>query len=249
VDARALVAPYTAANSGENVNNFTANGRAKTDLLLVVIPADGRPPEARDQQNVTAYVPNWVRVVLYHAGSNYGPRDQLPAEIDIPVRVDPASGRIVEVDVDRTATELAAYRDVAVKWWKETEAPLAELRGAIALPGLAVRGAKDFAKTWRGALSNLREDRSGAPPQASHTPEEVEQSRRTANVLKYQLARKPKQLAKVRASALTAGPMMVANVRGGSMSMADFETWLQFQSTSGAISAEEAEEWRRSAQT
>jgi hypothetical protein len=41
--------------------------------------------------------------------------------------------------------------------------------------------------------------------------------------------------------------MMVANVRGGSMSAADFETWLQFQATSGAISAEEAETWRRSA--
>lgn len=248
MDARALVAPYTARNSEGNVNNFTANGRAKTQLVLVVIPADGSPPEARDQQHVTAYVPNWVRIVLYHAGSNYGPHDHLPAEIDIPVRIDPASGRIVEVDVDRTATELAAYRDVGVEWFKQNEAPLSDVRGAIALPGIAVRGAKDFVKTWRGALSNLRDDPPGTPPRVSHTPEEVEQLRRAANTLKYRLARKPKELAKVRASALQAGPMMVANVRGGSMSMADFETWLQFQSVSGAISAEEAEEWRRSAQ-
>ena len=245
--ARALVVPYTARNALGNVNNFSANGRAKTELWLVVIPVDGRAPEAHDQQRVTAYVPNWLRVVLYYAGSNYGPRDQLPAEIVVPVRVDPASGRIVEVDVDQAATELAAYRDVAVKEWKETEAPLSDVRAATALPGEAVRAAKDLLGTWRGALSGLREDRSGAAPTGSHSAEEIEQSRRSANVLKYHLARKPKEAAKVRASALEAGPMMVANVRGGSMSVADFDTWLQFQATSGAISAEEAEEWRRSA--
>jgi len=245
--ARALVVPYTARNALENQNNLSANGRARTELRLVVVPADGSAPEAHDQQRVTADVPNWLRVVLYYAGSNYGPREQLPAEIHIPVRIDPASGRIVEVDVDQAATELAPYRDVAVKEWKETEAPLSDVRAAAGLPGEAVRAAKGLLGTWRGALSSLREDRSGAAPTASHSAEEIEQSRRTANVLKYHLADKPKQAAKVRASALQAAPMMVANVRGGSMSMTDFETWLQFQATSGAISAEEAEEWRRSA--
>jgi hypothetical protein len=245
--ARALVVPYMVRNALGNENNFSANGRAKTELWLVVLPADGGKPDAHDQQRVTAYVPNWLRVVLYYAGSNHGPHDQLPAEIDVPVRIDPASGRIVEVAVDRAATELFPYRDVAVKEWKETEAPLSDVRAAAALPGEAVRAAKGLLGTWRGALSSLRDDRSGAAPTGSFSAEEIEQTRRSANMLQYHLARKPKEAAKVRASALEAGPMMVANVRGGSMSVADFETWLQFQATSGAISAEEAEEWRRSA--
>ncbi len=248
VSARALVVPYTARNTLDNQNNLSANGRAKTELWLVVVPADGGTPAASDQQRVTAYVPNWLRVVLYYAGSNYGPNEHLPSEIHIPVWIHPTGGAIVEVDVDGAADELAAYRDVAVREWKETEAPLADVRGAVALPGEAVRAAKGLLGTWRGALSSLREDRSGAAPTGSHTAAEVEQSRRTANTLKYQLARKPKQLAKVRASALQAGPMMVANVKGGSMSQADFDTWLQFQATSGAITSEEAEEWRRAAQ-
>ena len=247
VAARALVVPYTARNALDNESNISANSRAKTELWLVVDRADGGPSEASDQQRVTAHVPNWLRLVLYYAGSNYGPSEHLPAEVHVPVWIDPASGAIVEVDVDKAAAELAAYRDVAVQEWKETEAPLADVRGAIALPGEAVRAAKGLLSTWRGALSGLRDDGSGAAATGSHSAAEVEQSRRTANALKYQLARKPKQAAKVRASALEAGPMMVANVKGGSMSVADFDTWLQFQVTSGAVSPEEADEWRRSA--
>jgi hypothetical protein len=40
---------------------------------------------------------------------------------------------------------------------------------------------------------------------------------------------------------------MVQNVKNGSMSPADFETWLQFQVTSGAVDPEEAEVCRRTA--
>jgi hypothetical protein len=236
---RALVVPYYARNVLDNESNVSADSRAKTELMLVASSAE--------QQRVVASVPNWLRIVLYYAGSNYGPSEHLPAEIHVPVRIDPASGRIVEVDVDQAAAELAAYRDVAVQEWKEEEAPLADVRGAVALPGETVRAAKGLLGTWRDALSGLREERSNAPASDSHTAAEAEQSRRTANALKYNLAREPKKASKARASALEAGPMMVANVKGGSMSAADFETWLQFQETSGAISSDEAEQWRRAA--
>ena len=86
-----------------------------------------------------------------------------------------------------------------------------------------------------------------AGPDANQAEAEAEQSRRTANMVKHDLQRKPKQLTKVRASALQAGPLMVENVMSGSMSNADFETWLRFQLTSGAITDEEAEQWRRQA--
>ena len=41
--------------------------------------------------------------------------------------------------------------------------------------------------------------------------------------------------------------MMVQNVKSGSMSSADLESWLQFQLTSGAIDEAEAQQWRAEA--
>lgn len=240
-----MVVPFQAVNPEGNVGNLSANMRVKTRMDLVVVECDPGPPVVESAQTVTAGVPNWLRIVMYYAGATSGLAEHLPAEVHVPVRLDPRSGAIVEVDVDQAATELAAHRDVAVKWWKEDEAPLADLRAAVALPGDAIRGVKGLAGAWRGALSGLRDD--PAPEGGTHSAQEAEQLRRTSNMLKHSLARKPKQLAKVRASALQAGPMMAVNVKGGSMSAADFESWLQFQLTSGAISAEERQEWRRDA--
>ena len=234
VPGRALVVPFQAVNAEENVSNLSADSRVKTRLRLV---AEG-PGASGEQETVTASLPNWLRVVLHYAGSNEGPAPQLPAQIDVPVAIDPRTGAIVEVDVDAAAGELAAYRAAAVEWWKEDEAPLADLRGIANLPKDVVRGAKGLLGAWRGAVAGTNDTQAAA---------EAEQSRRTANMLKHDLQRKPKQLTKVRASALQAGPLMVDNVMSGSMSNADFETWLQFQLTSGAITAEEAEQWRQQA--
>lgn len=245
VAARAYVVPYDTHNTGENVNNISAGSRARTQMRLVVISAEDGGAIFDRQQPVTASVPNWLRVVLHYAGSNYGPRE-LPAEIHVPVRIDPQTRAIVEVDVEQAETELAAYRAGATKWWKEDEGPLADVRSAIALPRDAIHGAKGLLGTWRKALSDLREDHGAGGDRApAHSPAETEQARRTANALKYRLQRNPKQLAKVRASALQAGPMMADGVKGGASSPADFENWLQFQLTSGAITDDEAEEWRR----
>jgi hypothetical protein len=148
----------------------------------------------------------------------------------------------VDIDLDAVAEQLAPYRDVAVRWWKSDEAPLANVREGLALPGEATRGIKSLASTWRDAVAEARSDEPSAP-----SPEEHEQRQRTAKMLKHDLTARPKRLAKVRASALQAGPMMVQNVKSGSMSSADFESWLQFQLTSGAIDEAEAQQWRAEA--
>lgn len=229
--ARALVVPTAARNTQGNFNNFSAGSRAKTRLVLVVDDATG-------QQDVHADVPNWLRIVLAYAGTNYGPQEELPAEIHIPVQID-GNGRIVAVDVDQAAAELEPYREAATRWWKRTDAPLADVRNAVALPGEAVRGARDLLGSWRGALSGLRD---GAPRPVD--PREAEQLHRTANTLKYVLQRDPKQYAKVRASALQAGPMMADSTKAGGHSTSDFESWLDFQLTSGAVTDGEVDEWR-----
>jgi hypothetical protein len=245
VGARAYVVPYDTRNALENVNNLSAGSRAMTQMRLVVTSAEDGGAFSDGQQTVTAPVPNWLRVVLLYAGSNYGP-SELPAEVHVPVRIDSETRAIVEVNVEQAETELAAYRAAATKWWKEEEGPLSDVRSAISLPRDAIHGAKGLFGTWRKAVSDLREDQGAEGEKApASDPAEAEQARRTANALKYKLQRNTKQLAKVRASALQAGPMMADNVKGGASSPADFDNWLQFQLTSGAITDEEAEEWRQ----
>lgn len=234
---RARILPFDALTTEGNTSNLLADSRSKTRVRLVTVSSDPGPPLVEGQQTVTSSLPNWVRIVLHYAGNNEGPAEQLPVEIEVPVRIDTRTGAVVDLDVDRASAELEEHREVATRWWKEDEAPLADLRGAAALPGDAIRGVKGLFGAWKGALDGATEN-----PAA-----EAEQSRRTANMLAHDLERKPKQLTKVRASALQAGPMMVDNVKGGSMSPADFETWLTFQLTSGAIDADEASRWRQEA--
>lgn len=246
---RALVVPFEARNAVGNESNLSPDARATTDLRLVVRTDDGT---AAPPQWVTAAVPNWLRIVLHFAGSNHGPSAQLPAEVDVPVRVD-ASGRILGVDVDLAAAELAAYRAVATTWWKETEAPLADVRNLLTAPRDAVRGVRGIAGTWRRAAAQLREDvrrdgrPEGAPAPAAHDEADREKLRRTTNTVRHRLADQPKQLARVRASALEAGPMMVAAVRTGAMAPGDLESWLTLQVGSGAITEAEAATWRAEA--
>lgn len=225
VAGRALVVPFQALIADGNANNRSPDSRAKTRLLLELVSCEPGASLRPGAQKLTAAVPNWVRLVLYSAGSNDELSPELPAEVHVPVRVI-SDGTIVRVDVDRVAEDLAPHRDAAVRAFKREEAPLADIRGMASLAADAVRAVKG---------------------PASAEPDEEEQRRRTANMLKHDLAGRPKRLQKVRASALQAGPMMVANVRSGSMSRDDFESWLRFQVTSGAIDEAEAQQWRTDA--
>jgi hypothetical protein len=262
--ARAYVVPGNVGNLGENINNLSTNGEAKTFLRLVVSSTADARPGAPGQQEMTVHMSNWLRVILEHAGTNYGPNEQLPAEIHLPVQIDAESRRIVHIDVDQAEVELQSYRDVAKRFWLETEAPLAPVRAAMQLPGVAVREGKGLLREWRQAVRELRGDlrdhraaeqeaaRTGVAPKPvlkgpAWSPKEVEQARRTATALRYQLQRNPSQHAQVRASALQAGPMMAAGVRDGARHPEDFEHWLMFEETSGSITAEEAAAYRAAA--
>ena len=123
------------------------------------------------------------------------------------MEVDPATGGVVALDVDDAARELDPYREVATRWWKETEAPLADLREITSLPGDAVRGVKGLAGTWRRAVADMRADVAGGGYAPAHGDEEREQLRRSSATVRHRLQANPKQLAKVRASALAAGPI------------------------------------------
>lgn len=246
VRGRALVVPSSTGNVGSgsedgNFNNFTAKSRAKSATRLVAVSAEDGGPVPSDSQRVICDLPNWVRMVMHDAGTNDGQHAHLPAEIHVPVLIDVASRTIVALDVDATAAELEPYREVGTREWKETEAVLAPVRNAVKLPGVVAREVPSTLKSWKKAVTDLREDlRPNAPMRDEPlSANELEQQRRTANQLKYVLERDPKQYGKVRESALQAGPQMAQGVAAGSYPRHAFAAWLVFQETSGVITPQE----------
>ena len=205
-------------------------------MLLEAIGADDGGPVAPGSQRVTVRLPNWVRHVLYDAGSNEGEWADLPAELQVPVLLDAADRTIVAMDVDAAAAELEPYRDVGTRAFKENDAILAPVRQAVQLPGVALREAKGFVSTW----SKVFRDRGGGGEDRPLDPVELEQRRRTAAMLRVRLERKPKERQKIRSGVLANGPSMAASVRAGAYPSHDFDAWVMFQETSGVISAEEA---------
>lgn len=256
VEERALLVPLestTVANTrgaGTVVmeNRLSANSRSTTHMRMSLC-SDG-PDAVIDgrSQVISAKVPNWLRVVFNYAGSNHGPNAELPAEIELSVQVDTATRRIVAVDIARAETEYAAYRSVATHWWKEEEGLFSGVRGLFGAPKAARRGARGLGGAWRSEATKLRAEAADPDgPPVAHGEAETEQLRRTANTIAHRLAADPAKLTPIRASALAAGPMMVENVRSGSMAMADLESWLTFQQGSGAITRDEAAAWRAGA--
>jgi hypothetical protein len=78
------------------------------------------------------------------------------------------------------------------------------------------------------------------------TTDELEAHRRTAVVLRYRLERDP-QYARIREAVLSAGPTMVRNAAGGSVTREQFDVWMMHNQLSGVITAAEAAQWRREA--
>lgn len=245
VRGRARVVPTSTGNHGEgNVNNLSAKAAAKCSMLLVALAADDGGPVPTEAQRVIARLPNWLRHVMHDAGSNHGAWADLPAEIDVPVLIDAAERTIVAMDVEGAIVELEALRAIGTREYREHDAPLAPVRTALKLPGLAVRETKDLIATWGKAIGTLRQPDGADEPLDA---EELEQRRRTAAVLRVQFERNPKQREQVRRSALTAGPMMASGVRAGTYPSHEFEAWVVFQETAGVITADEAAAFRATA--
>jgi hypothetical protein len=251
VAGRAFVVPASTGNVGRgedgNFNNFHANTRVTSTTVLVATSAqDGRPVDPASKR-VTAALPNWLRFVMYYAGNNDGPWEKLPARLDVPVWIDARTRQVVSLDVDGAASELAAHREVGRREWLETEAPMSDVRALFALPGATERGVRGVVSGFREILGEIRHLGDSTSPPRTITAEELEARRRTAVMLRYKLERSPKDYARVRKSALQAGPMMAANARGGSISAREFDAWLSDQELSGVVTAEEARQWRSDA--
>ena len=244
---RALLAPASTGPAGyvdDNVNNFSADARVRCQVGLEPLTPEGRGP----LQTVDARLPNWLRIVLYAAGTNHHIGPSLPAEMDVPVLMEAGTSRIASLDVDATAAELRQYRELGRREWLETEAPLAPVRGAVKLPGAAVRGTKDLLGTWRDAVKELRSTpEPGRPPKPSASPKEIEQMRRTAVQQRHYWAQHPDERDKYRATALGTGPSIVQGYKAGVRAESDVEAWIMSHEVAEILTAEEATQLRRDA--
>ena len=235
VPGRALLAPASTRTAGfvdDNVNNLSANAAVRCKVGLEPLTDAGRG----ELQAVDARLPNWLRVVMHAIGTNHDIGPQLPASIDVPVFLEVGTGRIASMDVDATAAELARYRELGRREWLETEAVLAPVRGAVKLPGAAIRGARGLLSSWRGAFT----DKPAGP-------EEIEQMRRTAEMQRHYWAKHPKERDKYRASVLGIRADMVQGTKAGVRAESDLEAWIMTHEVSEILTPEEAAALRRDA--
>jgi hypothetical protein len=252
IPGRAFVVPASTGNlgygEGANVNNFTANSRAKSVTVLVATAAaDGLPVDPAAKR-VTAHLPNWLRMVMHFAGHNHGPAKHLPAELHVPVWIDATTRQIDSLDVDGAATELAELRRVGRRHWLETEAPLSDVRNVFSLPGAAARAVRGAVSELRDMVGEIRHlGDTTTTPRAPISADDLEARRRNAVILRYQLERNPKQHEQLRKSALQAGPSIARNARAGTFPADEFDAWVMVQETSGVITADEARQYRDAA--
>jgi hypothetical protein len=187
VPARAAVAAVNlVARNSDSAANDTFRAKAKVEMAAALgllppgvsaaaIGASALVPHAHHwaesglgaRQDVRFRAPIWTYQLLFWAGRErpFGDREELPGPVDIPVWADPATGRIVEVDVDRLVAELEPQFELAREIYKEEDAPMAPVRTVLRGPKLA----KGFLKKMKDEITDVVGDiraigETGAPP-------------------------------------------------------------------------------------
>jgi hypothetical protein len=198
VAARAAVAAVTlvARNSDSAANDtFFAKERVQMAAALGLLPpgvsafAVGRSALIPGQpywtdaglgarQDVKFRAPIWTYQLLFWAGRErtVNKADEVPGPIDIPVWADPATGQVVEVDVEAMIAELEPQFDLAKRIWKNEDAPLAAVRTVLKAP----KQAKGLFKAIKAQVVDVVDDikaigDTGAPPpEAGELPTDAE---------------------------------------------------------------------------
>ncbi|MGK2931936.1 MAG: hypothetical protein ACSLFD_04085 [Solirubrobacterales bacterium] len=246
VSGKAMLVPFqTLDDELFNTSNLTSRDRVKISLPLVLVETDAGPVTGGKRQRVDARVPNWLRVVFCYSGSTYGPWEKLPRNTFVAVSVVPETGQIVDVGIAAAEAEYEQYREVAVKYWKLTEAPLAPVRTVASLPGRAPKFLKSLVRELKDVAGEIRHlgDTGPSDPHA-YDEKELEQIRRNADQVGLSLRNKPKELEKFRQSALSAGDIVADRVKADPRHAQELEVFLDMNLRYGAITEEEAGAWR-----
>lgn len=251
IRGRARVVPATTSNDGTgdglglssaggttHTNNLGADARVLSETWLVAQHADDGGPVATASIRIDASLPNWLRHVMYDAGSMQGAADELPPQLEVPVLIDPASRQIVALDVEATIAELQQFRELGVREWKETDAPLAGVRQAAKIPGAIAREAPGLFRGLRKAFRGVRDDM-----QAEDLPHQAQ--RDAGAQLRLQLEANPAQRIQMRGPALEHGTTMARTVAAGTGDADGFGAWLAFNESAGVLSPDEAASLRQ----
>ena len=245
VPGKAMLVPHQAVDTEFNTSNLTSRDRVKISLPLVLVETDAGPVPDAKRQRVDARVPNWLRVIFYYAGSTYGPWEKLPRNTFVAVSVIPETGQIVDVDVAAAETEYEPYREVAVKYWKLTEAPLAPVRSVASLPGRAPKFLRNLVEEVKDLGNDIRSIGDTGPGEPHiYDEKELEQIRRTSDQVGLSFRNKPEELAKFRQNALSAGDSIADRVKADPRHAQELEVFLDMNLRYGAITEEEAGAWR-----
>ena len=116
-------------------------------------------------QTITGRLPHWALIVLESAGNErLFDGFEIPGPIDVPVFADPADGRVLALDEEAIAAEVAPFRDTAMKIWKREEGWLRTPRIVLGAPRSALRLARTVGGSLPGEIAGIVADLRPAPP-------------------------------------------------------------------------------------
>jgi len=126
-----------------------------TNIAMVVGDASNIIPDGPDAQLVHFNAPNWISVIVAQEGAVYF--DLIP----VPVFLDPNTGKILRVDVEKFVAEQEPNRRRASIIWGETDGPFAEVHQLLQMPKMVKEVANEVVampKLWASAVRDMFKD-------------------------------------------------------------------------------------------
>lgn len=128
---------------------------------------------------VSLRIPAWcAQIVRWHGRMDEEPQPHLPNVFDLPVWVDPRTGKVTDVLHEVLVQEWAPWRELGVWLWKRNEAPLSGVRSAVATPAFVARFGRNFFHEFKDVFHEIRSIGDGPaqppdgerPDDATHPP-------------------------------------------------------------------------------
>jgi hypothetical protein len=122
--------------------------------VLTPATADWAQWQLPAPQGVNTRVPAWCAQLLMNTNGGRLDTIRVPSALDVPVWVDPTTGKIVDVIHEGIEQELAAYYDLGVQLWKADQSYLSGARSVIEAP----KAAKKFFGAIPAGIQDLVND-------------------------------------------------------------------------------------------
>jgi len=152
--ARADVVPGSIqVDQGTTEAVHGADGKVTASLGVVVQGWTG-------MQRVNRSYPLWMVQVFRDLASDRPLGKQLPRALDVPVRIDPTTGKVKQLDLDALADELAPHRELATETWRRQHGLLSPVTAVTEAPRKLLGGLRGIKDQLTAHLDDIR----SAPP-------------------------------------------------------------------------------------